>query len=370
MSLLPASLLLPQQTVSRPGAVLELVRMAAEFGSEGLIVHGQSLRRSGMLDAILANAPESFSIRTWCHVGSEPTVGAVEALRAELTSRRPGWVAAVGGGSVIDLAKAAAGLADAPESAAFYQTNNAAIPPSTLPLIAAPSTAGTGSEATVVAVLTDPERMLKQSIRHASYMPKRVILDPDLLKACPPATIAAAGLDAFIQAYESYTSRHATPFTRALSELALVRISRALLPLYEGQTHAAADMLEASYIAGLALSHARLGVIHGLAHPLGVRFHAAHGLVCACCLPACLAFNRDAVAADLSALKARHGIDIETQVAEWLAAMNVASPFKGGQVADREAFIRETLASGSTAANPRPVSAEDVSALLDEILGA
>jgi len=110
-------------------------------------------------------------------------------------------------------------------------------------------------------------------------------------------------------------------------------------------THACERPLEAvaSYIAGLALSHARLGVIHGLAHPLGVRFHAAHGLVCACCLPACLAFNRDAVAADLGALKGRHGIDIETQVAEWLAAMNVASPFKGGQVTDREAFIRETL---------------------------
>ena len=154
---------------------------------------------------------------------------------------------------------------------------------------AAPTTAGTGSEATVVAVLTDPEQTLKQSIRHPSYMPKLVLLDPDLLAGCPPATVAAAGLDAFVQAFESYTSRHATPFTRALSELALAHLSRALLPLYQGDAGAAADMLEASYLAGIALSHARLGVIHGLAHPLGVRFHAAHGLVCARCLPAALA---------------------------------------------------------------------------------
>ena len=370
MPLLPETLLLPQQTVAKAGAVLNLAEAALAFGKNGVIVHGASLRRSGTLETILGRQPAGMRLRSWQHEGGEPTVGEVESLRAELRRERPDWVAAVGGGSVIDLAKAAAGLADAPESAAYYQTHNAAIPPATLPLIAAPSTAGTGSEATVVAVLTDPARMLKQSIRHPSYMPKRVILDPDLLAGCPPATIAAAGLDAFIQAYESYTSRHATPFTRALSELALVRISRALLPLYQGDLGAASDMLESSYLAGIALSHARLGVIHGLAHPLGARTGVAHGLVCALCLPACLAFNRPVIQRDLSELKARHGLDVEAQVETWLEAMKLETPFEGLHVADRDAFIRETLASGSTAANPRAVTAEDAAALLDAIAGA
>ena len=364
IKVLPHALLLPQQTVAKPGAALSLAKEASVFGTKGILVHDASLRRSGKLDAILAASP----LRTWQHAGGEPTVGAVEDLRAELCRERPDWVAAVGGGSVIDLAKAAAGLADAPETAAFYQLNNGAIPPATLPLIAAPTTAGTGAEATVVAVLTDPSRTLKQSIRHPSFMPKCVILDPDLLDGCPKETVAAAGLDAFIQAFESYTSRHATPFTRALSELALVRISRALLPLYRGDPRYAADMLEASYLAGLALSHARLGVIHGLAHPLGVRFNAAHGLTCACCLPAAMAFNRDAIAADLADLKSRLGIDVEAQIDQWLGAMTLSNPFAGKQVTDREAFIRETLASGSTAANPRPVTAEDAAALLDAVL--
>ncbi len=368
MSLLPSTLLLPQQTVAKAGAVLGLTQATAGYGRNGVLVHGRSLQRSGMLDAILEEPPFGMTVRTWCHAGDEPTVGEVDALRADLRANRPDWVAAVGGGSVIDLAKAAAGLIDAPEVSAFYQVNPKDIPPTTLPLIAAPSTAGTGSEATVVAVLTDPDRTLKQSIRHASYMPKLVILDPGLLKSCPPATIAAAGLDAFVQAFESYTSRNATPFTRALSELALVRISQTLLPLFQGNSDMAADMLEASYLAGLALSHARLGVIHGLAHPLGVRFHAAHGLVCACCLPACLAFNREMIRQDLTDLKARHGLDVEAQVSTWLAAMRLDNPFAGLSVTDREAFIRETLASGSTAANPRPVTAEDVSALLDAVL--
>ena len=369
MSLLPSSLLLPQQTIAKAGAAFSLLRTAAAFGKKGVLVHGRSLQRAGMLAAILEEPPFGMTVRTWCHMGNEPTVGEVDALRADLRANRPDWVAAVGGGSVIDLAKAAAGLADAPENTAFYQASPLAIPPATLPLIAVPSTAGTGSEATVVAVLTDPARTLKQSIRHPSYMPKLVILDPSLLKSCPPATIAAAGLDAFVQAFESYTSKNATPFTRALSELALVRISQALLPLYQGSSDAAADMLESSYLAGLALSHARLGVIHGLAHPLGVRFHAAHGLVCACCLPACLAFNRAAIRHDLADLKMRHGLDIEAQVETWLDAMKLGKPFDGQTVADREAFIRETLASGSTAANPRPVTSDDVSALLDAIIG-
>lgn len=368
MSLLPPSLLLPQQTVSRAGAALSLTQAAAAFGLNGLLVHGHSLQRSGMLAAILAEPPSGMTVRTWCHAGDEPTVGAVDALRAELRANRPDWVAAVGGGSVIDLAKAASGLVDAPENTAYYQTHGAALPPSALPLVVAPTTAGTGSEATVVAVLTDPERTFKQSIRHPSYMPKLVLLDPVLLKGCPPATIATAGLDAFIQAFESYTSRHATPFTRALSELALVRISHALLPLYHGDSNAASDMLEASYLAGLAFSHARLGLIHGLAHPLGARFHAAHGLVCACCLPAALAFNRPVVQRDLAVLKARHGLDVEAQVEAWLGEMRLDNPFTGKQVADREEFIRETLASGSTEANPRDVTADDVSALLDTIL--
>ncbi len=348
--------------------MLELPILAHALGPQGFIVHGHSLQASGMLDRILSAAP-SDRICTWLHGGGEPRVNDVDTLRAELRAKRPDWVAAVGGGSVIDLAKAATGLVAATEKTAFYQSNPKQVTAATIPLIAAPSTAGTGSEATPVSVLTDPARMLKQSIRHNSHVPRLVVLDPYLLQGCPPATIAAAGLDAFIQAFESYTSRHATPFTRALSELALQSIARSLLLLYRQEQQAAADMLEASYLAGVALCHARLGVIHGLAHPLGVRFNVAHGLACACCLPAALAFNRPAIQTDLLDLKKRLGLDVESLVAQWLDAMRLDNPFKGRQIADPAQVIRETLASGSTAANPRPVSAEDVESLLATIFG-
>ena len=147
----------------------------------------------------------------------------------------------------------------------------------------------------------------------------------------------------------------------------ILRIADALLPLYRGDPAAAADMLEGSYLAGLALSHSRLGVVHGLAHPLGARTGLAHGLVCALCLPACLAFNRDCVARDLADLKARHGLDVEDRVADWLSAMRLPNGLAGRTFPDREAMVREILASGSTDANPRPVRAEDAADLLDRV---
>ncbi|MDA3924584.1 MAG: iron-containing alcohol dehydrogenase [Kiritimatiellae bacterium] len=370
MSLLPANLLLPQRTVSGADTTLQLAELVNTFGSQGVLVHGQSLQRSGKLQAITKQFNGSTVVNTYCHKGSEPTVHEVDVLRETIKSMKANWVAAIGGGSVMDLAKAAAGLVDHTQKTAYYQVNPSEILPATIPLIAAPTTAGTGSEATVVSVLTNPETMLKQSIRHPSHMPKIVILDPELLKDCPPSTIAAAGLDAFIQAFESYTSRTATPFTQCLAELAIKVISANLLPLFKNpaDTDAAAEMLEASYITGVAFSHSRLGIIHGLAHPLGVRFNTAHGLACACCLPAALEYNRDYIKDSLCNLKSRCAIDIEDLVTTWMSAMKLANPFSGKSVKDMDSFIKETLASGSTKANPRDVTADDVRWLLDRIM--
>lgn len=363
---LPTPLILPGRTLAEADASLKLGAEARLFGKHGVLVHGRSLARSGHLAAILAAAPADLEIRSYLHTGSEPTLDEVEALRTFLRGAPCNWIAAVGGGSVIDLAKAAAGLLHAPEQIAIYQAG-ATIPAATLPFIAVPTTAGTGSEATVVAVLTDTRHECKQSIRHPTFMPRVVILDHQLLHSCPAATIAASGMDAFVQAFESFTSRYATPFSRALSELALIRITHALLPMYRGDHAKAADLLQGSYLAGLALSHARLGVIHGIAHPLGSRWHVAHGLVCAACLPAALRFNHPAIRADLQYLKQILGCDVEELVAVWLRELSLPSPFRGQTIRDHEAIIKETMASGSTAANPRPVTVPDVETLLADI---
>jgi alcohol dehydrogenase class IV len=371
MTVLPENLLLPRRTITGAGSIKGLAALAGTFGSRGLLVHGGSLERSGTLAEITATLPTELEMKSYRHRGGEPTVQAVDALRAAISEFKAEWVTAIGGGSVIDLAKAATGLADHPHETAFYQINPDEIRSSSIPLIAAPTTAGTGSEATVVSVLTNPERHLKQSIRDASHMPAAVILDPALLASCDSATITASGMDAFIQAFESYTSRYAVPFTSALAECAIEKIANNLLPFFKNPSNigAATNMLEASYITGLAFSHSRLGLVHGLAHPLGVRFQAAHGIACACTLPAVFEFNRTQIAPHLRRLRANLGVNIEQLIDEWMRVMRIDNPFLGGKINDREAFIREVLASGSTRANPREVTADDLPGLIERITG-
>ena len=364
--MLPQELLLPSRTLTGPNTILRLLPEAAAFGNTGLLVHGRSLEKSGMLEKILEHTPPAFFITTHAHAGNEPTTADIDALRRRLQNTRPDWIAAVGGGSVLDLAKAAAALLDSSLPTADHLAG-APIPGSRLPLLLAPTTAGTGSEATVVAVMTDPARDLKASIRHPSIMPRVVILDPALLASCPPPVVAASGLDAFVQAVEAHTSRHATDFTRLFSGLASQRIAASLSPVFHGDFSRAAELLEGSYLAGIALSHARLGLVHGLAHPLGCRYHAAHGLVCALCFPAVLHLNRDGSRAPLQSLTELLGNDPETLTRDWLAEFSLSNIFSGQPLVARDAIIRETLASGSTKANPRDVTAGDVEAVLGEI---
>ena len=367
--LLPSSLQFPARVFAGEGSLAKLPGAAAGFGRSGIVVHGGALAGGPPREALRKALEEAgLQARFRRHAGGEPRLEEVEALRAEILGSKAEWVMAVGGGSVLDLAKAAAGLAGAPGSAASYQ-DGAPIPPARIPLLAAPSTAGTGSEATVVAVLTDPVRNLKRSIRHPSFIPRAVALDPSLLRECPVPVMAASGMDAITQAFESLTSIKATPFTRALSELSLVRLANALPAACRGDRGAPvlSDLLEGSFLAGLALSHARLGVVHGLAHPLGARWHIPHGKACAICLPAALDFNAPVIGGDLARLETLLGVPFPRFVADFLREFRIESPLKGAapDAATRAAIVRETLASGSTAANPRPVDEDAANALLD-----
>jgi len=291
----------------------------------------------------------------------------LEELLAFAREERPDWIAAVGGGSVIDVAKACAGLLDAPLSAADYH-GGAEIPATRVPFIAAPTTAGTGSEATVVSVLTDEDKGVKKSVRHPSFMPRLVFLDCDLLLTCPPEVIAASGMDAFTQAVESYVSNRADWFSETLALKGASLVALNLEAVFAGQGGGPAqELLEGSYLAGLALSHARLGVVHGLAHPLGHRYHAPHGLVCGICLPVAIEFNREVMGPKYETLSRSLGGDLLDFTSELLNRVRLQSPFRGKLIRDKDAIIRETLASGSTAANPRPVGARDVAAMLDAL---
>lgn len=370
MLTLPASLLFPLRTISGKGSVDLLLSECLTFGSRGMLVHGRSLAQRGILERILSAAPADQSVCNWRHPGGEPTLAQLEDLLTAARGHGCDWIAAVGGGSVMDIAKAAAGLLDAPLPVRAYH-DGAPIEASRIPFIAAPTTAGTGSEATMVSVLTNAGENVKRSIRHPSFLARCVILDPDLLKGCPAEVLASAGMDALTQAIESFTSRNATWLTDALAKKAISMVADSLpVACQSGGCEAADELLEGSYLAGLALSNARLGVVHGLAHPLGARYHLPHGVVCSVCLLPALRFNREAMGAKYEVMADILGGDPGEFVSGLMTTLGVVSPFAGRDIVERKAIIEETLASGSTAANPRTVSEADAEMLLAEIFAA
>jgi alcohol dehydrogenase class IV len=364
MSVIPNELLLPLRTISGAGSIDRLIPECLAFGSRGMIVYGRSLSRKGVLARILDTAPSDESVCIWRHPGGEPTLDQLEDLLTAARGHGADWIAGVGGGSVMDIAKAAAGLLEAQLSALDYH-DGAELEASRIPFIAAPTTAGTGSESTTVSVLTNAALPVKRSIRHTSFMARCVILDPELLLGCPRHVIASAGMDAMTQAIEAFTSRHATALSDDFARRAVRMINESLPAVYRGEEGDALEsLLQGSYLAGIALSNARLGIVHGLAHPLGARYHQPHGVVCSVCLLPALLFNRTAIGDKYNQLATDLGADPVVRIQSLVSELEIVSPFRGKALTDRNGIVQEVLASGSTAANPRDVTQSDVEALL------
>lgn len=283
---------------------------------------------------------------------------------------RANWIAGIGGGSALDLAKAAAGLFNAPEKPVYYQEGGA-LKETGIPFIAVPTTAGSGSEATLNAVIINPEKKVKLSIRHKNFLASAVILDTELLKTAPTNVMAYSGMDALVQAYESFISKNSTGFSEMLALRAIEMISGHLPAAVEKRKDEDLhEILVGSFFSGLAFSHSRLGVIHGIAHPLGALYHVPHGLVCSVCLIPSVLLNRNAMGDKYDRMSRAVGMDFTQKIAELQSAFGIQSPFKGKEVIEKEKIVSETLKSGSTAANPKTVTREDVEFLLRHIFAA
>ena len=195
-------------------------------------------------------------------------------------------VVAIGGGSVLDAAKAVAALSQHPLNTLRYleKVGDTAVTGATLPLIAIPTTAGTGSEVTQNAVITDKTQLnVKASLRHANFVPQIAILDPDLLRGASDHVLACCGIDAFTHLFEAYLSHSGNAFTRqtAISGMqAFMRGWAALNRDDEAGNEAREQMMIASWLGGQSLSMAGLGVIHGIAGELGAIKDYHHGEVC------------------------------------------------------------------------------------------
>jgi len=355
------------------GCSTQLGELVAGLGRRAVLVTGRrALREAGITDR-LASSLRSAGVEVTLAEEAEPEPGVetVDRVRRIVREAKAEAVVAAGGGSAIDVGKAAAALAgeDAPTADYF---SDRPVPAAGLPCVAAATTAGTGAEVTPNSVLTDPARRVKQSIRGRAILPAAAVVDGELTAPCPPRVTAAAGMDALTQAVESYLSIKATPLTEALSLQSARLIAGALPAAFANgkDLPARSAMAYGSLLAGMALANARLGAVHGMAHPIGFHCHAPHGAVCAVLLAPVLRFNRQAAGAKYEVLREIFVADPAEAVAEMLGRLEL--PSRLSELGLREemfdAVAAESMPSGSLAANPRPVSEEDVKALLREVL--
>jgi len=281
-----------------PGAVAELGAVASPLGRRALLVTGRSPERAEAASGALTAA--GVAVVPFPAVG-EPTLDTVRT--GVDAARREGadLVVACGGGSAIDAGKAVAALlANGGDPLDYLEVVGRGRPierPS-LPFVAVPTTAGTGSEVTRNAVLASPEHGVKASLRSPLMLARAAIVDPDLLVGLPPPVVAAGGLDALAQLVEPFVSVRANPLVDALCREGLARSARSLRRAFAGDAASSVrvDLALASLFGGLALANAGLGAVHGIAAPVGGLFDAPHGAACAALLPAVLRVNLRALA--------------------------------------------------------------------------
>lgn len=237
----------------------------------------------------------------WHHVtvDGEPSPQLVDEVVSRHAGNAIDVVLGVGGGSALDAAKAIAGLLRVQRSVMDYLEGvgpEMSYAGPAVPLVAVPTTAGTGSEATRNAVLTTSGRAgFKKSFRDEQLVAGYAVVDPDLLASCPPGVIAANGMDALTQLLESLVSLRASAVTDALAISGLIAVRDGLLPWYrntaDDMSVARSHMAYAALLSGITLAHCGLGSVHGLASPLGAFYPIPHGVVCGTLVATCTAVN-------------------------------------------------------------------------------
>lgn len=333
-------------------------------GERVLVITDGFLAKSGLLDKVLAHL-KGRTVEIFDQVVPDPPIDLVAKGARALADFKPRTVVAFGGGSPMDCAKAMA----------HFST----IRP---PLWAIPTTAGTGSEVTSFAVLTDPVRGIKYPLVDDELLPDQAILDPALLAGVPPAVTADTGMDVLTHAAEAYVAKGASPYSDALAEKAFTLAWENLRPAWEsqGESRAKRQMLLASNLAGMAFNAAGLGLCHSLAHALGGKFHVPHGRLNALIFPHVLRFNAAGkeAAAKYGQLARLCGLapNPRALAAGW---NRLRSQLKlpdrltacGVETRQLHAALDELTAAAlgdlCAPANPRSASAEDVKALLKEL---
>lgn len=369
------------------GSSLSLCREIAGTGVKRvLLITDGPLFKMGLVDPIVdALKGSGLTVEVYSDVVPDPGFEVVMAGVEKLKAFNADAVLAVGGGSSIDCAKAIL----------MCHANNAH--PSTLtgiwlyaksrkkilPFFAVPTTAGTGSEVTIAAVVSDKVAQMKYAMVDPKMVPSMIALDPSLMTGLPPFITAPTGMDALTHAVEAYISTMATPETDELARMATASVMRNLLEAYTNGSdiQVREAMAVASSMAGLAFTRAGVGYVHAFAHQMGGLYHVPHGLANAIILPLVLEFSKIKCANRLADLARVSGIGeagasdnqlaeaFISKIREMNAAMDIPQTFKDLQRADFGKIIDRALSEAhGTYGVPRYMSREDATEMLNKLM--
>jgi len=275
------------------GSLSKISEIAPDLGHKALIITGKG---SVSLDSLMSYLDSAGLAWEVFRVGKEPDIPVIMAGLAQGKVIECDLVIGFGGGSSLDSAKAIAAMLTNHGRLLDYLEvigKGKKILNAPMPMIAIPTTAGTGTEVTRNAVVKAPENNVKVSMRSMMMIPNVALVDPELTYTMPPSVTASTGLDALTQVIEAYVSKRANPMTDTIAREGIIRGARSLLAAYKnGQNEdARRDMSLTSLFSGLALGNAGLGAVHGFAGPIGGMFDAPHGAICASLLPHVMKYN-------------------------------------------------------------------------------
>lgn len=360
-----------------------LQSLPAELGSgRVMIVSDAGCRRAGILDVVLAALLPRRPVAVADFLTFEPDTDDVERVRAVIASERPDCLVAVGGGSAIDLAKAAAALATnggrigdyINPSYADYELDSLAVDP--LPVVALPTTAGTGSEVTRNAAVSDPVTGAKLALRSPRLVPRAQFLDPGLLRTCPSKVVAHSGMDAAAHALEGLMSSLASPASDALAIDAVRRLIATLPDFYAdpAEPRLAMQMQIGSMMAGVVLNSCATVAAHGLARAIGGAVKLPHGLSVAMVIAQVVRFNAghadDAlrpVASGLGLATDRPADSIASALETLRDTLNIPARLREVGLLKRDLAPIATVAAQFTELNPRPAGPDELLEILENV---
>ncbi|MGE7272073.1 iron-containing alcohol dehydrogenase [Brevibacillus panacihumi] len=374
--------LLGTRLVFGPGCVERMEEEIRKQGYENiLLVTDQGIVRSGVLEhvtGVLDAANIRYSV--FHEVQSNPDVAHIDKAYHSIREQQTDLIIAVGGGSVMDAAKAFALLLTNHGSIRDYE-GRGVFQKEAIPLLAVPTTVGTGSEVTRACVISDHERHLKMIVGGPSLAPKIAFLDACLLMKLPSHLVAATGIDALTHAIEGYVCKKANPITDALNRQALTMIHGAIRPAVadSGNLEAINNMLMASTIAGIGAGNASLGIVHAISHAIGGYYDVPHGLVNGILLPHAIEWNwianpvKYANVFELLGGGCRHAWSLEEKAKE--ASSVVRSLLEDLQMPQRltelglkssniDMIARQAIEDGYVPNNPRRLTEADVRKLI------